>query len=172
MKNQSHVCINVTCSNCNESTELLLNAVNYQKWTSRKMLIQDAFPDLDKADRELLISKTCGKCWNKLFGPPPRKKAAAPKPAVDLYSIDDSGDLYNGSVKLALVAFADCDSFKDISRLVELANDSIQNASLISHLVKLANDFLILAEFDDSNEVRIEEIKSVLAAAKKLWLKP
>ena len=30
-------------------------------------LIQNALPELSDEERELLISKTCDSCWNKLF---------------------------------------------------------------------------------------------------------
>lgn len=30
--------------------------------------IQDAFPRLPPEDREILISGTCPKCWNEIFG--------------------------------------------------------------------------------------------------------
>ena len=32
------------------------------------MLIQDAFPELSKEDRERLITGICPKCWKELFG--------------------------------------------------------------------------------------------------------
>jgi hypothetical protein len=31
------------------------------------MLIQDAMPELSADERQLLISGTCGKCWDKMF---------------------------------------------------------------------------------------------------------
>jgi len=31
-------------------------------------LVQDAFDYLSADDRELIISRTCSDCWNKLFG--------------------------------------------------------------------------------------------------------
>lgn len=35
------------------------------------MLIQKALPELSAAERELLMTATCGKCWNKMFPPEP-----------------------------------------------------------------------------------------------------
>jgi hypothetical protein len=32
-------------------------------------LIQRCFPDMSVEDRELMISHTCGTCWNNLFSP-------------------------------------------------------------------------------------------------------
>jgi len=34
---------------------------------SERKFMQDIFPELSIEDRELLISGTCGTCWNKLF---------------------------------------------------------------------------------------------------------
>ena len=33
--------------------------------------VQDAFPEVEPALRELLVSGTCGKCWNEMLGLPP-----------------------------------------------------------------------------------------------------
>ena len=34
---------------------------------SERMYMQDIFPNLSVADRELLISGTCYSCWDKMF---------------------------------------------------------------------------------------------------------
>ncbi len=36
---------------------------------NRTELVQDIFPDMDAEARELLVSATCGSCWNKMFPP-------------------------------------------------------------------------------------------------------
>ena len=39
----------------------------YLNWIKKGTFIQDEFPELDPNERELLISQTCGNCWNKIF---------------------------------------------------------------------------------------------------------
>ena len=55
------------CRICGENKELKVNQVDYASWQSGT-LIQRAFPYLSADDRELLISQTCGSCWDKMFG--------------------------------------------------------------------------------------------------------
>jgi hypothetical protein len=55
------------CNCCGGIKELVVNPVDFDNWKARKVLIQDAMPYLAAEDRELLISKTCGVCWNALF---------------------------------------------------------------------------------------------------------
>ena len=60
--------IEVECNLCGEVFEISVNAedlVEYLKPNRRH--IQDIFPYLTPAERELLISSTCEKCWNKMF---------------------------------------------------------------------------------------------------------
>ena len=39
-------------------------------YTEHRTLMQNAFPFLTSDERELLISGTCSKCWNNMFGMP------------------------------------------------------------------------------------------------------
>ena len=39
-----------------------------ESWVSGDKYIQEALPYLTAAERELLISKTCDKCWKKMYG--------------------------------------------------------------------------------------------------------
>lgn len=55
-----------TCYTCGESKSLLVNINDVIEWKSGKY-IQDAMPYLDSADRELLISGTCGDCFENMF---------------------------------------------------------------------------------------------------------
>ena len=54
------------CRMCNEIYAVEVEAVGYQQWRAGE-LIQNALPTLSAEERELLISKTCDDCWNKLF---------------------------------------------------------------------------------------------------------
>jgi len=47
----------------------VLNVTEAQREKLRAgALIQDALPEMPPAERELLLSGICGKCWDKLFG--------------------------------------------------------------------------------------------------------
>lgn len=59
--------INVFCKWCEKSYELEVPDKGFRLWKKGE-LIQDAMPELSADKRELLISGTCGKCWNVMFG--------------------------------------------------------------------------------------------------------
>ena len=61
--------IAATCRSCQKSYNLLVNMSDVHEWMTGKY-IQDAMPYLSADERELLISKTCGVCWNEMFGDP------------------------------------------------------------------------------------------------------
>jgi hypothetical protein len=54
------------CSVCGESTTVLTDPNGFIRWSEGE-LVQNAFPELSKEDREILISGTHSECWNKLF---------------------------------------------------------------------------------------------------------
>lgn len=58
----------IPCPNCGAYKTLLVNKNAYRAWRHGEMLIQDAFPELSKEDRERLITGICPKCWKELFG--------------------------------------------------------------------------------------------------------
>lgn len=57
----------VNCNVCGTDKMIPLKPEDIYDWRNGK-LVQDAFHYLDKADRELLVSRTCGECWHELFG--------------------------------------------------------------------------------------------------------
>lgn len=59
--------IEVTCYVCRETKMLAVPKEAYRRWKNKELLIQDAFPRLSTGDRELLISQTCGPCFDSLF---------------------------------------------------------------------------------------------------------
>ena len=56
-----------TCNKCSETECLLVDRQDFIDWRGGKY-IQDAMPYLSADERELLISLTCGDCWEKMFG--------------------------------------------------------------------------------------------------------
>ena len=59
--------ITETCRICNSKKEILVNPAQYTKWMFGEGYIQDIFPDMSPEDREMIISNTCGSCFDKLF---------------------------------------------------------------------------------------------------------
>ena len=59
--------MNLQCVHCDETHQINLNYEDVQAWKDGT-LIQDALPYLNADQRELLISKTCGSCFDKMFG--------------------------------------------------------------------------------------------------------
>lgn len=49
---------------------LVVDKDKLARWQQRGELIQDVFPELSPADRELLISQTCNACFHELFREP------------------------------------------------------------------------------------------------------
>ena len=63
--------ISIKCTMCNAPQELNISQTQYQDWRlNRESLpvVQDHFPELTDAQRELLISGVCGGCFDELFG--------------------------------------------------------------------------------------------------------
>ena len=56
-----------TCNDCGEEVQMEVSRAGYNAWMSGGKLIQVAFPELSKNKREVLISGTCGACFDKLF---------------------------------------------------------------------------------------------------------
>ena len=59
--------INAFCRVCMSNTTFKVEPNDYFAWKDGKQ-IQEAFPYLSAGQRELLISNTCEKCWEELFG--------------------------------------------------------------------------------------------------------
>ena len=59
--------IQATCRQCKESVEMSVNRQDMVDWQGGKH-IQHAMPYLSADQRELLISGTCGTCFDKMFG--------------------------------------------------------------------------------------------------------
>jgi hypothetical protein len=53
---------------------MLVNPKDLSDWKSEKKYIQDAMPYLSAGEREILISKTCDECFDKMFPPNPEEE--------------------------------------------------------------------------------------------------
>ncbi len=58
--------IGVDCVHCGDQFDMVVPIHGLIAW-KEGMLIQDAMPELSADERELLISGTCGKCWDEMF---------------------------------------------------------------------------------------------------------
>lgn len=56
----------IECRKCKALSYVVLDDLAVMKWHGG-MYAQDAFPELDASTRELLISKTCGPCFDEMF---------------------------------------------------------------------------------------------------------
>jgi hypothetical protein len=58
------------CVTCQRESRLTVRRVNYHAWL-RRVLVQVAFPHLDRALREQFFqSGICGTCWDSMFALP------------------------------------------------------------------------------------------------------
>ena len=61
------------CYKCKTEKIFEFTAKDYKKylqWVYKDLLIQEALPNINAADRELIKGGMCGECWNKIFGSP------------------------------------------------------------------------------------------------------
>ena len=56
----------VHCRRCLKETDLQVDLEKFVAWQQGE-LIQNALPELDADQRELLISGTCPTCWDEMF---------------------------------------------------------------------------------------------------------
>ena len=65
--NKPDICrFSYRCRECGEATLLDLSMTDVTRWRGGE-LIQRVFPQLSEDVRELMISGTCGKCFDQLF---------------------------------------------------------------------------------------------------------
>lgn len=60
--------INECCIKCNTNVSFMVYADDWDDWQDNQSFIQDAFWYISPDQREILLSKVCGKCWDELFG--------------------------------------------------------------------------------------------------------
>lgn len=61
--------VSVGCQMCNNVYDIKCNESDFNKWKNREGYIQDLLHYLSKQERELLVSGTCGTCFDELFSP-------------------------------------------------------------------------------------------------------
>ena len=61
------ITLKIKCAYCGTEYNLEVNEADWEKWNQGKCFIQDCFPYLTASDRELIISNTCPKCWDKMW---------------------------------------------------------------------------------------------------------
>jgi len=57
----------ITCWKCKLVHNLIVNPLDYAKYHHRNGYVQNLFPYLTRNERELLVSKTCGVCFDDMF---------------------------------------------------------------------------------------------------------
>lgn len=85
----------VTCEGCEDIFTFSLDPKALEAWQAG-VHVQQAFPELSDDERELLISGTCGACWEEMFpeeeesdywpwGPDPLEESDYPEYQSDYY---------------------------------------------------------------------------------------
>lgn len=59
--------IDIPCRICGKRVKIVVEKDDYIRFTRGESYVQDIFPYLSADDREMLISQTCGECWDKLW---------------------------------------------------------------------------------------------------------
>ena len=59
--------VNLKCNRCGQVFTIYVDTIDLGTWISGEGFIQDIMPYLTDAERELLISGSCGKCFDKIF---------------------------------------------------------------------------------------------------------
>ena len=61
----------IACVHCSKSFIIEVDELHYKRWCDGLGFIQDALPELESWERELLLSATCDECWKEMFPPLP-----------------------------------------------------------------------------------------------------
>ena len=62
--------VNITkrCRKCKTKVSFMVYADDWDSWRANEEYIEDAFWYIPPDQREMLLSRVCGTCWNKMFG--------------------------------------------------------------------------------------------------------
>lgn len=66
LDDSTDITVEVVCVDCKRTKTFTVSKAGYDCWVKGD-LIQRAMPEVPDADREILISQTCGDCFDKLF---------------------------------------------------------------------------------------------------------
>lgn len=67
MAQDTKTTVHVSCLTCRKEYAFSVFQEDFTKYLNGAF-VQDAFPYLSEADRELFISRTCGPCFDEMFG--------------------------------------------------------------------------------------------------------
>lgn len=59
--------LDITCESCGQLYILDVDKKDFNDYMYHVRYIQDAMPYLTAGERELILSKTCNTCYNKMF---------------------------------------------------------------------------------------------------------
>ena len=69
-REDGNIQVEVTCRSCTSTVQIVVSDEQYNGWIEGA-LVQTAFPDVPREQRETFVSGTCSQCWQKMFGPSP-----------------------------------------------------------------------------------------------------
>lgn len=67
MNNDNFVNLKVRCRCCGKECPISVDLEDLGAWQRGEKLVQDAFPYLSASKRELLLTRTCPECWDRMF---------------------------------------------------------------------------------------------------------
>ena len=65
--NENKITLKVRCKCCGQETPVYVDLEDLGAWQRGEKLVQDAFPYLSSSKRELLMTRICPDCWDKMF---------------------------------------------------------------------------------------------------------
>lgn len=60
--------LKIVCKYCDADHDIDIDMEKYDQWKKGTTYFEDAFADLEKWEREMIISRTCDNCWKKFYG--------------------------------------------------------------------------------------------------------
>ena len=57
----------INCVKCSKPNMVVVSSEGLGNYFANGVKAQDAFPELNPAERELFISGVCGTCWDQMF---------------------------------------------------------------------------------------------------------
>lgn len=61
--------VEINCRWCGQGVGLVASQLEWDMWFSPdRPMVQRCFPTMSAENREMLVSGTCPKCWDSMFG--------------------------------------------------------------------------------------------------------